>query len=125
MSRAVSRPDAGSVTAEFAVLLPGFVLALTAVLAVGVAAAAEMRCIDAAHAAARLAARNEAPGVVLAAARSLAPAGAQVGVDRGPESVRAQVRARVTLPLPGRPGVVLSASSILTTEESVDGAASS
>jgi Flp pilus assembly protein TadG len=71
MGRAVSRPDAGSVTAEFAVLLPGFVLALTAVLAVGVASAAEMRCIDAAHAAARLAARNEAPGVVLAAARSL------------------------------------------------------
>jgi TadE-like protein len=126
MSRAVligagrrHRADRGSVTAEFALLMPGFAILLAAVLGVGTASIAQVRCIDAARSAARLAARGEASPVVLGTAKSLAPVGAAVGVARGEGSVRVSVHADVPLPLPGRPRVGLDAVAVARLEQSL------
>jgi Flp pilus assembly protein TadG len=107
----------GSVTAEFAVLLPGMALLLAAVLAAGSAATAQLRCIDAARSAARLAARHESQSSVLAAGRSAAPAGALIQVSEAGDQVRAQVRAEISLPLPGRPALGMSAVSVAQLEQ--------
>jgi hypothetical protein len=114
---AASGRSRGSVTAEFAVVLPVVTLMLAAVLAAGSAAVAKLRCIDAARSAARLAARHEPVPVTLAAARSAGPAGAQVQVSATGDLVRVQVRAKVRLPLPGRPTVELDATSVAQVEE--------
>jgi TadE-like protein len=111
----------GSVTAEFAVLLPGLGLLLAVVLGAGSAAAAQLRCIDAARSAARLAARHEAPSVVLAAGREAGPAGSSVRVSTSGDLVRVEVRAQVPLPLPGRPSVGVAAISVAPLEDDGDG----
>ncbi|MDX3077979.1 TadE family type IV pilus minor pilin [Streptomyces sp. NPDC088354] len=86
--------DGGYVTAEAAVVIPSLVL-LTAMLLWGLAAAAaQIRCVDAARAGARAAARDEPEGAVLAAVRSAAPAGAGVAVRRVDGLVRVTVEAR-------------------------------
>jgi TadE-like protein len=113
----------GSVTAEFALLLPSVVLLIGLVLGAATAGVAQVRCIDAARSAARLAARHESSAAVLAAARSAAPTGAVVRVSGGGSAtgrgglVRVVVSARVSLPLPGRPGVSVSASSTARVED--------
>jgi Flp pilus assembly protein TadG len=109
-------PERGSVTAEFAVLMPGFVLLLGALMAAGAAADAQLRCIDSARSAARLAARHEPIGAVLAAARSAAPSGASVDVQPAGALVRVQVDAVIALPLPGHPSLPISASSVALVE---------
>ena len=107
----------GSVTAEFAVVLPVLALMLAAVLAAGSAGVAKLRCIDAARSAAQLAARHEPSTVALAAARAAGPEGAAVQLSTAGDLVRVQVTARVRLPLPGRPTVELGASSVAQLEE--------
>jgi len=106
----------GSVTAEFAVVLPVLTLMLAAVLAAGSAGVAKLRCVDAARSAARLAARHEPPATTLAAARSVGPEGALVQLSTTGELVRVRVSARVRLPLPGRPAVDLEATSVAQLE---------
>jgi TadE-like protein len=101
----------GSVTAEFAVLLPGLVFLLAAVLAAGSAAVAQVRCVDAARSAARLAARHESGSVVVQAGRAAGPAGSSVRVSAGSQLVRVRVSAEVALPLPGRPRLAVGAMS--------------
>jgi hypothetical protein len=88
----------GFVTAEAAVALPVLVL-LTAVLVAGIgAAAAQIRCVDAAQAGARALARGE-PGAVAAARMSaIAPAGARTEVDVRDGLVRCRVLADVGPP---------------------------
>ncbi|MEU4091326.1 TadE family type IV pilus minor pilin [Streptomyces sp. NPDC026673] len=94
MWRSERRGDAGYVTAEAAVVIPSLVF-LTALLLWGLAAAAsQIRCVDAARAGARAAAREEPEGAVLDAARTAAPAGAAVSVQRGGDLVRVTVEAR-------------------------------
>jgi Flp pilus assembly protein TadG len=112
----------GSVTAEFAVLLPGLALLLAVVLSAGSAAAAQLRCIDAARSAARLAARHESPSAVVAAARSAGPAGASVQVARAAGLVRVQVRAEVPLLLPGHPSLGVAATAVAPMEGPEPGA---
>ena len=111
----------GSVTAEFAVVLPVLVLLLAAVLGAGAAGVAELRCIDAARTAARLVARHEPAAVATAAARAAGPEGATVRSSRVGELVRVEVTARVRLPLPGRPTVELTAASVAQVEVPVSG----
>ena len=111
-------PSRGSVTAEFAVVLPVLALMLAAVLAASSAGVAKLRCIDAARSAARLAARHEPAAATLAAARSAAPRGAVIGLSAAGDLVRVQVTARVQLPLPGRPTVELGATSVAQLEQS-------
>jgi hypothetical protein len=108
----------GSVTAEFALLLPGLTLLLAVLLSAAAAATAQLKCVDAARSAARLAARHESPSVVLAAARSAGPAGAQARVTSGSGAVVVRVRARVSLPLPGRPALAIGSTAVARLEES-------
>lgn len=74
--------DRGAVTAEAAVVIPVLVAFAMVLLWALVAASAQIRCVDAARAGARAAARSEPEAAVLAAARDAAPRGARV-VGRG------------------------------------------
>jgi Flp pilus assembly protein TadG len=105
------------VTAEFAVLLPGFVLLLAIVLSAGSAATAKLRCVDAARSAARLAARHESSSVVLAAAHAAGPAGASVQISEAGQLVRVRVSAQVSLALPGRPRLGVEATAVALLED--------
>ncbi len=60
---------------EFAVALPVVVLLVALVLGVARVGGAQVRCIDAAAAGARAAARGEAPSVVRATVAAVAPTG--------------------------------------------------
>ncbi|MBC9725070.1 TadE family type IV pilus minor pilin [Streptomyces sp. TRM68367] len=94
--------DRGFVTAESAVVLPVLVaFAMTLVcglLLVG----AQIKCVDAARAAARAAARQEPAGAVAELAREAAPHGARVTVSRDAGQVRVTVVVRPSMPV-GRP----------------------
>lgn len=85
----------GSVTAETAVVLPVLLVVLAAAIWVLACVAAQLRCVDAAHAAARAAARGDAPADVQAAGRAVAPAGARVTVSRVGDQVHVVVTADV------------------------------
>jgi hypothetical protein len=118
--RSSAERSRGSVTAEFAVLLPGLALLLAVIMAAGAAVSAQLKCVDAARSAARLAARRESAAVVLAVARSTGPAGVQVRVASDADLVVVQVRARLPLPLPGRPALTLGSIAVARMEESPD-----
>ncbi|MBM9505742.1 pilus assembly protein [Streptomyces sp. KK5PA1] len=106
--------DGGYVTAETAMVIPVLV-ALTGLLIWGLmAAAAQVRCIDAARAGARAAARSETPDVVRRMAQEAAPAGARVTVVRDGDLVRV----RVTVPVPRYP-VPLAAEAAALAEDAV------
>ncbi|WP_308120498.1 TadE family type IV pilus minor pilin [Streptomyces bambusae] len=80
-------------TAEAAMVIPALVLFAALLVWALMAAAAQIRCVDAARAGARAAARSEPRGTVLAAARSAAPEGAQVDVVREGDLWRVRVAA--------------------------------
>lgn len=113
--RAGPRPgDGGYVTAETAMVIPVLV-ALAGLLIWGLmAAAAQVRCVDAARAGARAAARSEEPGTVRQVALRAAPAGAEVRVVRD----GAMVRVRVTVPVPRYP-VPITAEAAALAEDTV------
>jgi hypothetical protein len=91
--------DGGFVTAEAAVVIPVLV-GLAGLLLWGLmAAAAEIRCVDAARAGARAAARSENAADVLRVTRTEAPSGARVSVTRSAGFVRVSV----TVPPPRFP----------------------
>ncbi|MGY4709773.1 TadE family type IV pilus minor pilin [Mycolicibacterium sp. CBM1] len=75
------------------------------------AMAMQVRCIDAAREAARLAARGDEPGA-LAAARLVGPEDAAVSVRRDGQFVVATVRGRSHL----LPGVVITADAVAAIE---------
>lgn len=102
-----ARCDAGYVTAEAAVVVPVLVV-FTAMLLWGLmTAAAQIRCVDAARAGARAAARSEPRDATVAAAASAAPRGAVVTVWRDGDLARVRVTARSLGP--GRFAGLLSA----------------
>lgn len=88
-------PDRGSVTAETAVLLPVLLVVLAAAVWVLASLAAQLRCVDAARAGARDAARGETEEVVRATAQRLAPPGAVVVADPEGDTVEVRVTAQV------------------------------
>jgi Flp pilus assembly protein TadG len=101
------------VTAEFAVGLPAIVAVLAIALSAVAAATAQLRCVDAARAGARAAARGESPTATMAAAKGAAPSGATVNVVRSGATVRVHVQGRVSLLGPigaGRLSVAVSAT---------------
>jgi hypothetical protein len=101
-----SATDAGYVTAETAVVVP-VLLVFTGMLLWGLmAAAAQIRCVDAARAGARAAARSEPETTALAAASAVAPRGAAVSLRRDGDLVRVRVTAQSLGP--GRLADVLS-----------------
>ncbi|GAA2739092.1 MULTISPECIES: TadE family type IV pilus minor pilin [Kitasatospora] len=109
------------VTAETAVALPALVL-LAAMLIWGVmAAAAQIKCVDAARVGARAAARGDADAVAIATAA--APPGASVQLVQEAETVRVTVVA--PCPGPGRLGAALSvrleATAVAAREDVISG----
>ncbi|MFJ4842239.1 TadE family type IV pilus minor pilin [Streptomyces sp. NPDC088746] len=109
--------DRGAVTAEAAMVLPvlvAFVLALVWAL---VAASDQIRCVDAARAGARAAARSEPEDSVRSAAREAAPGRARVAVERTGGLWR--VRVEAPTPGPGPLGLTLSAEAVALAEDTV------
>jgi hypothetical protein len=94
--------DRGMVTAELALALPALVAVLGVVLAVIAIGLAQVRCVDAAAVAARLAARGEPDRVVRGLALSAAPRGAHLQVASDGRVVTASVSAAIRLPGIGR-----------------------
>ncbi|GHF95948.1 TadE family type IV pilus minor pilin [Streptomyces filamentosus] len=112
--------DRGSVTVEAAVVLPVLALFAMALLWALAASAAQIRCVDAARAGARAAARAESPGAVTAVARAAAPEGARVTVTRQGELWRVTVEAAA--PGPADLGVTLRAGAAALAEDTVGAA---
>ncbi|MCX4754269.1 TadE family type IV pilus minor pilin [Kitasatospora purpeofusca] len=116
------RGDAGFVTAETAVALPALVLLAALLVWAVLAAAAQLRCVDAAREGARAAARGEADAVGVA--RAAAPPGAAVLVDLAPDTVRVTVDAPYGAP--GRFAEVLAvrvgATAVAAREDTLKGA---
>ncbi|PWI42465.1 TadE family type IV pilus minor pilin [Streptomyces sp. ICBB 8177] len=113
--------DAGYVTAEAAVVLPVLVV-FTGMLLWGLmTAAAQIRCVDAARAGARAAARSEPPEAAMAAAVSAGPPGAKVVLRREGDLVRVRVAARSLGPgrLAGLLSVTVGADAVALAEEAV------
>lgn len=112
--------DSGMVTAETAIVMPAVVLLLTVVLFAGNAVLDQVRCIDAAQAGARLAARGEASAVVTASVQRIAPSQARMTLsDNGSEAV-VVVMSDVRIPLTGWAVVSLRGSAAAQIETSLD-----
>ncbi|WP_308035566.1 TadE family type IV pilus minor pilin [Streptomyces pseudogriseolus] len=84
-------------TAESAMVLPVLVLVMAALVWGLMAVAAQIKCVDAARAGARAAARQDPPDAVVEVTREAAPAGARITVRRDAEQVRVTVVARAPL----------------------------
>ena len=112
--------DSGTATAELAVVLPAVVLlAASGVWAVA-AAAAQLRCVDAAGTGARALARGETTAAVSRAVAEVAPAGAEVSVSRVGDLAVVDVRTTVRLPGPwprAGPGVLLGDRAVAALED--------
>ncbi|MBV6696975.1 TadE family type IV pilus minor pilin [Kitasatospora aureofaciens] len=115
------RGDAGFVTAETAVALPALVLLATLLIWGVLAAAAQIRCVDAARVGARAAARGEVDAAAIAGAA--APPGAQVRIALASDTVRVTVEAPCTGPgrLAGLLSVRLSAVAVAAREDTLVG----
>jgi hypothetical protein len=74
-------------TVELAVAMPSVVLVLGLGLTALTAGADQVRCVDAARATARLAARGEPGSGAMAAGQRLAPEGSEIRVSAGPDEV--------------------------------------
>lgn len=83
------------VTAETAVLMPVLLVVLAAAVGVLACVAAQLSCVDAARAAARVAARGDSGGQVERTGERLGPDGAVVRVARSGDVVEVVVHARV------------------------------
>ena len=96
----VKEGDLGMATAEFAVVLPAIVLVLAMSLGALGLAWDEVRCVDAARAGARAAARGDSSEAVTRVAARAAPSRAQVSMVSSGILVRVSVVSRP--PLAGR-----------------------
>jgi hypothetical protein len=85
----------GMVTAETALALPALALVVGLMLWALLAATAQLRCVDAARAAARSVARGDGLAESMAAGLRLAPEGAHIRVERSGGFVRVNVEAMV------------------------------
>lgn len=76
-------------------MLPVLLVVLAAAIGVLVCVASQLRCIDAARAAARVAARGDDAALIRSTGQRLAPADATVTVHVGVDTVEVVVTARV------------------------------
>lgn len=88
------RGERGMATAEFAVVLPAVVLVLALSWGAMGLAWDQIRCVDAARAGARAAARGDSPGAVMLVAGRAAPSGALVSVEPRGDLVQVSVVSR-------------------------------
>lgn len=105
--------DAGASTVEAAFALAALVSVLVLCLAGISAVSAQIRCLDAAREAARLAARGDAPAAT-AVVRRIAPAGAAVRLRSDGGFIFATVTVRPAL----LPGLAVSAEAAAAAEPS-------
>ncbi len=103
--------DRGAVTVEAAFALAAVVAVLVLCVAGLSAVSLQVRCIDAAREAARLAARGD-DAAAMRAARTVAPDGAGVELRRDGQWVRARVSTRSAL----LPGVTIAAEAVSAAE---------
>lgn len=101
-------------------MLPVLVAFVMVLLWALVAASAQIRCVDAARAGARAAARSEPEAAVLTAARDAAPHGSRVAVGRDGELWRVTVE--TPTPGPAALALTLGAEAVALAEETVGGA---
>lgn len=99
--RAPGDGERGAVTAELALVLPAVVTVLLVCCAVAAAVLGQVRCADAARAAARAAAIGEPAAVVVTVARELAGPDAEVVVDADGGWVEVVVSRPLATGLPG------------------------
>ncbi|WP_409435517.1 TadE family type IV pilus minor pilin [Mycobacterium sp. SMC-14] len=109
--RASLAEDAGASTVEAAFALAALVSVLVLCLAGITAVSAQIRCVDAAREAARLAARGDATAVT-AVVRRIAPDGATVRLRSEGDLVVASVTARPVL----LPGMAITAEAVSAAE---------
>ncbi len=100
-TRRVARNDRGSTTVETALALASFVLLLTLALYALAAAVDQVRCVDAAREAARLAARGEPDKEATDVARRIAPPNADITITKDGDDIRVVVKAPAGALLPG------------------------
>ncbi len=114
-ARAVSIiEDTGGVTVEAAIALSALVIAVVLCLGAVLAAGTQVRCVDAAREAARLAARGAADQAV-PAARRVGPPAAKITVRTEPDRIVADVSASTPL----LPLLVLRARAVAVPEPGV------
>ena len=111
--RARFADDSGASTVEAAFALAALVSVLVLCLAGITAVSAQIRCVDAAREAARLAARGDASAVT-AVVRQVAPDGATVRLRSDGDLVFARVTARPVL----LPGLAITAEAVSVLEPS-------
>lgn len=109
----VGPADAGMATAELAVALPALALLVVVCLYAVAVVTAQLRCVDAAGLAARLAGRGEATATVQRETLLAAPRDASVEVTRSAGMVTAKVAAVIDVPILGGllPGFRVHASA--------------
>lgn len=108
------------VTAEAAMVIPVLLLVTVALAWLVTLGIAQVRCVDAAREAARLAARGEPPEMVTAAAQRAGPRGTQAFVDSRGDVVTVRVEAVVVPDVPlldQLPGIALSADATAAAED--------
>jgi hypothetical protein len=110
--------EGGMVVAETALALPALVLVVGLMLWAVLAVTTGLRCVDAARATARAAARGEGVGPSIAAGQRLAPAGAHITVTQDGELVHVRVRASTGLfGVAGlAPALTVSADAVVAAE---------
>ncbi|MFE7106256.1 TadE family type IV pilus minor pilin [Streptomyces sp. NPDC057575] len=104
-------------TAEAAMAVPVLAMFALALVWALMAASAQIRCVDAARAGARAAARSEPEEQVLEVTRSAAPGGAEVAMQRSGELWR--VRVAAPMPGPGPLALTLHAEAAALAEDTV------
>ena len=111
--------DEGYATAEAAVALPALVVVLGLAIGAVVTVDGQLRCVDAARAAARVAARGDSDAAARQAAEQVAPRGSRVRLDHGGPTVHVTVHVTVSVTLhAGRwlPGIPLRAEATAEAE---------
>lgn len=109
-SRLLSR-DEGMATVEAAIALAAIVAGMVLCLGALLATSAQIRCVDAAREAARLAARGDTAAAI-STARRVAPPGADIAVSEDGNLIVATVTARTPL----LPPIRLRASAVAARE---------
>jgi hypothetical protein len=106
--------DEGYATAEAAVALPALMVVLGLAVGAVVTVNGQLRCVDAARAAARVAARGDVDALSARAATELAPSGARVRLQHrdGDVQVTVAVTMRASRWLPGIPLVARAAAEV-------------
>ena len=107
--------DGGYATAEAAVALPALLVVLALAVGILVSVGAELRCVDAARAAARVAARGDDDAAARRSAAEVAPRGGNVQVEH--RGTQVQVRVSDDLrPFPLFPPIHVSARAVADIE---------